>query len=448
MKHPRFISALLTALLAIGLVGFWTFEPAQSVHAQDSAASSKKKSKKKSSKKSKKSSAKSGRKGGKRSHYKAHTPKDMKGMWLSQFDLNVVYCAGGNQRSQEDYTNRIKQVLQNVKSMGINTLFVQVRPNGDSMYPSEVYPMSYYVVGQYGRDAQYDPFAILLKEAKAMKFSVHAWFNPLRLMTPGQIGQVPDKYRIKQWFNDPDKRGKWVVQWDRFWYLNPAYEETRQLIYDGIAEILQKYDVDGVHMDDYFYPTTDGGFDAAAYEAYKAAGGNLNLGDFRREQLNKLVHGIYETTKKTNPTAMYGISPAGNLNNVRNSHFVDIDKWCREEGFMDYVCPQVYWGFTHRICPFEPTCHKWQDLIKTPKVKLYIGMTLGNCMGAGGEWASRDVIEKCLRCTQTLEKCHGIVFFCYQYCYDPGSGAEKGETAQERSKFVPYLKTMKWKPKK
>ncbi len=382
--------------------------------------------------------------------------EDWKAMWLSQFDLSGIYTNGGKQRDEADYTTRIGKVLDNVAANGFNTVIVQMRPNADSMYPSDVYPPSRYTTGSYAKDFTYDPMAILIDAAHERGLDVHAWINPLRGMTTSEINQVPAGYAIKDWYTNSTTKGKFVIAVGNNVYLNPAYEEVRQLIIDGAKEILDKYDVEGVHMDDYFYPTTDASFDATAYNAYKSEGGKLPLADWRRENLDKLVSGLYEATKAHDPKALFGISPAGNIKTVYDSHYADVYKWCSDEGYLDYIMPQIYFGFKHATCAFDTLSHTWQDIIKNEKVTLIIGMSFGkalskvdNYAGAAGknEWAeSTDIMKRCVEYTGTLEKCVGISIFCYQYFYDPVSGVEVAGTAEERANFLPAFRDITWHP--
>ena len=158
-------------------------------------------------------------------------------------------------------------------------------------------------------------------------------------------------------------------------------------------------------------------------------------------------------TKESGEGRIYGISPAGNINTVRNSHYADVDKWCREEGYIDYVCPQVYFGLEHQNYGFKKVCSTWSGIIKNENVKLIIGMSLGKARsgydqyaGSGkNEWAEhKDVLLRCLQYTETLGKCKGVAYFCYQYFYDPVSGAEETATKKERENFVPYLEKATW----
>ncbi len=379
--------------------------------------------------------------------------ENMKAIWLSQFDLGGVYCASGNQRAEADFRRYAEAVLDNVLANGFNTVIVQVRPNADSMYPSKYYPMSKYVVGSYGKTAAYDPFAILIEEAHERSLSVQAWINPMRAMGKNELSAVSNDFYIKRWHTAAATKGKYVVLNGSSYYLNPAYEDVRHLIVYGARELLLNYEVDGLHMDDYFYPTTDAAFDAAAYLAYKQSGGSRSLSGFRMEMLNLLVSELYAAVKAVNPDMLFGISPAGNDNNVRRDG-ADIDTWCSTPGYIDYICPQVYFGLEHGSYDFVKVCNTWQSLIKTDRVKLIIGMTLGkaksgvdNYAGAGkNEWAEhKDILKRCLEHTLTLEKCTGVAYFCYQYFYDPLSGAEETATKTERDNFIPVLKTVAWR---
>lgn len=379
----------------------------------------------------------------------------VKAMWLSQFDLSGVYTSGSSQRAEGSFRSLMAVILDNCVAMGMNTIIVQVRPNGDSMYPSEYYTMSKYVVGSYGKTATYDPFAIIIELAHARKLSVQAWINPLRLMSTSDISKVSTDFKVGEWYQSSTYNGKYVVQYSSYYYLNPAYEEVRNLIINGAKEICELYNVDGVHMDDYFYPTTDSSFDSEAYNSYT---GSLSLANWRRQNLNLLVSGIYEACKSVDSDIVFGISPAGNMSTVYNSQYADVYTWCSTAGYIDYICPQVYFGMLHSSQGF-PTCSTgWSNIVKHANVTLYVGVTLGKAVdGYNGtidtyagttegkyEWVNnRDVLMDCLIYTRdNLSKCTGVAFFCYQYFYDPVSGSSVAATLEERSNFLPILQEM------
>ena len=378
---------------------------------------------------------------------------DMKALWISQFDMSGIYVNGGKQRGKEDFTKLLCRVLDNTVKNHYNTVIFQVRPYADSMYPSDIYPPCYIVTGSYAAEHEYDPFEILVEEAHKRDLSVQAWINPMRAMKESEIKLVSDEYTIKQWYNDKELKRKYLPVVSERVYLNVGEKDVRDLIVSGAAELLERYDVDGLHMDDYFYPTTDTSFDSKTYSEYKANGGKKNLAAFRKECLSELVKALYDTTKASGADRLFGISPAGNMQTVLNSHFADVKTWCKEPGYIDYICPQVYFGFEHKSMAFDEVCDTWQNIIKTDSVKLIIGMSLGKAKsgydqyaGSGqNEWSEhKDVLLRCLQYTETLPKCRGVAYFCYQYFYNPLTGAEESATNAEREKFIPYLKTISW----
>ncbi|MBO5736010.1 MAG: family 10 glycosylhydrolase [Clostridia bacterium] len=366
----------------------------------------------------------------------------VKAVWLSQYDMMSVYTADGKQRPAEEYLPLVKQVLENVAKDGYNTVIVQVRPFGDSMYPSELYPPSRYASGSYGKELEYDPFALLISQAHALELSVHAWINPMRLMKSAEIKQIGDGYQIKKWYDDEDAKGDLIAEVDGRWYLNPAHKEVRELIADGAREICEKYAVDGIHMDDYFYPTTNASFDKLSYDAYKAAGGTMSLSKFRYENVNAMVREIYAAVKSVDEDLLFGISPMGNLQQGYETLYTDVYTWCKEDGYIDYICPQIYFGLEHQTHDFKSVYRTWKSIIKNDNVTLWAGMTLGkaqsgvdNYAGSGkDEWKNhKDVLKRCLEYLEDQEDCTGVVMFCYQYMYDPVTGKSVSETLEERN---------------
>ena len=349
--------------------------------------------------------------------------KDVKAIWLSQFDMRYIYTDGEVQRERENYSERVRGVIKNVKSLGINTVYIQLRPCGDSIYPSELFPASKYVSGDYGQNTRYDAFEIFLREAHAEGLSVHGWINPLRCMTENEIIKISDDYLIKKWYNE---RTMLVKVGDRL-YLNPAKSEVRELICAGVGEIIERYDVDGIHIDDYFYPTTEEYFDAPEYAEHISRGGILTLAEFRREQINTLVRDIYATVKKRNRTVLFGVSPGGNIDRNYNELYADVSLWCASDCYIDYICPQIYFGLEHETHPFDDVCEDFSQMASAKNVKLIIALTLEKAyngyLGETDSWAgtgkeewihSKDILRRCLEYTKTLDGCEGVAFFSYR----------------------------------
>ncbi len=364
----------------------------------------------------------------------------IRGIWFSQFDMQPVFTEKGVQRNEQSYTDLVSKMLLNIKNNGFNTVFLQLRPNGDSMYASDIFPVSKYVSGSYGQELFYDAVGIFTDLAHKVGISVHGWINPLRLMKTNEIESIDDRFIIKQWYKQ--QNGRVIAVGDRL-YLNPAYTEVRGLITDGVSEIMERYDMDGIHMDDYFYPTTDADFDAVEF----ASSGFDVLGDFRRDNINLLVKGIYQAVKTSNSDARYGIAPAGNLYSLREGYYADVNLWCSQKGYIDYIMPQLYFGFLNKSCPFDIILSDWVDAVTEPEVRLVIGLTAAKAvMAVSGEidvyagteegkneWINnKDILRRSLIAIYEEKKASGYCIFCYHYLFDVLTGEVNPDFAQER----------------
>lgn len=341
---------------------------------------------------------------------------NMKSVWLTQFDLSKIWASS----TESAFRANIKGVLQTCANDGFNTVFVQCRPNGDATYKSNLFPWSKYVFsnGKYSTTAtkNFDPLAITVEEGHKLNLSVHAWINPLRLMSTSEIANVSSNYKLKQWYNS--KRGTYVVEVNGYCYLNPAYEEVRNYIIDGVKEILQNYNVDGMHLDDYFYPTTAASFDSAAFNA----SGFQNVYNYRRYNMNLLVSGLFTATKNIDTDLIFGISPAGNPSTVINNHCADVALWCSTSGYIDYIMPQLYYGFNNSALPFKSIAQEWSNMVTCPAVRYYVALALykatdpsNSTSSDGNEWYnSNDIIKRQIEyCNNSLPKCKGIAIFSY-----------------------------------
>lgn len=382
--------------------------------------------------------------------YVPTTPSNFKGVWLSQWDMQRVYVKGGKQRDKTDFVIRATSIMTNAREDGFNTVFVQVRPFGDSFYPSELYPPSKMVVGTYGAGFDYDPFEILVDAAHNAGLSVHAWINPLRLMTTEELELVPQTFKVRMWYDDPALRGSYLVlQGDGRWYLNPGYSEVRDLIVDGAREIVRRYEVDGVHMDDYFYPTTAESYDAQCFAQYSAGGGELKLADFRRNAVSLLVKDLWLAVHEISPKALFGIAPGGNPDRAYTSQYADVFLWCSQTGYVDYICPEIYFGFEHETYPFDKTAERWAKMVTCDEVKLIIGLSFHKASsgfdqyaGSGAyEWAQNsDILLRSLECSAKLARCSGVSVFSYQYFRNALTGEVPDYPADERNAFLPLFR--------
>lgn len=307
------------------------------------------------------------------------------GMWLPYVRFPEIIQG----KSEEQFRNAVAELLQDGAAESVNTLYFHAHPNGDAYYRSEIYPDGAFL------DGNYDPLRIVIEEAHKLGISVHAWINPLRLQTEEEMSALPDDFIIKKWINEGEPYVKAV---NGRWYLAPAYAEAVGLLEDTVGEILDNYDVDGVHIDDYFYPTTDEDFDREAFES----SGSTDLEAWRTEIVSRYVKALHDTVKSRDNRLLFGISPQGNIDSDYSSQYADVRQWGRGEGFCDYIVPQLYFGFENECCPFLPTLAQWEELVNGG-VSLIVGLApykLGRedkWAGAAGEleWINdSDIIDK------------------------------------------------------
>ena len=359
----------------------------------------------------------------------AYTPSNasaMKAVWISYFEVEPMV----KNKSESAVRQAIGKAYDNLVDLGINTVIVQVRQYGDASYQSDYYPWSKYVSGTMGKAPAFDPLPVLIDEAHKRKLSFHAWINPLRGMSQSDMGKVSDSLQIKKWYNDRANSDRCVYLSDKGrWYLNPAYPEVRQLIADGAAEIVKKYDVDAIHIDDYFYPTTAKSFDEKSYQKY---GKNADRSTWRLNNCSQMVSMIYSAVKKANAKVLFGVSPAGNINNNYSSQYADVKLWCSKNGYLDYIAPQIYFGFKNSAQPYENTLKQWNSLITAKNITLVPGLAVYKIGGedsyAGSgktEWINdSNIISRQIAMAKTQSKYGGVALFSYRSMFSLTTGKQ------------------------
>lgn len=340
-----------------------------------------------------------------------HLPEEWKAVWISYYEL------GCKDMSQKEFENKVDSMYNNVVQYGFNTVIVHVRAFADAIYPSKLFPFAANCLKSDGSAPDYDPLDILVSSAHTHGLRFEAWVNPFRISLKAQnLAELGDSPAFLL-------GGDSILFCSRGAYFNPASEEARGLILDGIREILA-YPVDGIHFDDYFYPTSEPSFDAGSFAAYQESGGKLPLEDWRRTNVDALVSSTYRVVKAKGEALRFGISPAASISRNRDGYFADVQKWCQTEGYLDYICPQVYFGFQHPTMAFEACCKQWEELC-TADVDVYFGLA-GYKLGtmeeafpvdspARTEWASPgDLIKRQVEYCRSLPKYEGYAVFSYQ----------------------------------
>jgi len=362
----------------------------------------------------------------------------MRGVWISYLDFNTLL----KNKSRAEFNKNINFAFAKIEAAGFNTVFVQVRPFGDALYESHYFPWSHTITGTEGEDPGFDPLALMIEAARDNDLRIEAWINPYRIRNSGTKAALSDNNLAQAWLEEGTGE---VIEYDGGLYYNPGNEFARKLIVDGVTEILENYNVDGIHFDDYFYPTTDADFDADTYAQYKADGGKLSLANWRRENVNILVREVYAEIKRHDKYIEFGISPQGNNENNYNTQYIDVEEWVTNKGYVDYICPQIYFGFENENYPFAETVQEWDDMIRLNSVDLYIGMAPYK-LGAQDSWAgsgknewlnTTNLLQRMVVEARRYDHYQGFAMFRYDSLFNPASNVKSQvETEKKNLKSI------------
>ena len=340
-------------------------------------------------------------------------------VWIFYNELSMVSENGGTEQS---FRSKIEKMFDNCILWGINTVFLQVRPCADSFYNSEIFPWTYYLTGEQGKPVSYDPLQICVEEARERKLSIHAWVNPFRIAFNDDITKLSEDHPAKEWIN---QKSEDIVFINGGIYFSPASLNAQKLVFDGVREIIRNYDIDGIHIDDYFYPSTDEMVDAEFYNAYVEKGGKLNLSEWRLNTISAFVLQMYNVVKNENSECVFSISPAGNIQNNYDQQYADVKLWCSQKGYADWIIPQLYYGFENDSLPFDKALEEWNDIHSNPDIKMIYGIAAYKVNDSDDEWISgKGIINKQIELVNNIENSYGVAYFSYSSLVDKSRSAE------------------------
>jgi uncharacterized lipoprotein YddW (UPF0748 family) len=347
--------------------------------------------------------------------------RELRGVWIASV-LNIDYPSV---KSTSEWVLKEEwiKLLEKHKAMGMNALFVQIRPVADAFYPSAIVPWSSYLSGQSGvaPSNNFDPLAFMIASAHGYGFEFHAWLNPYRASMDNQTSADFAPNHVMR------AHPEWCVRYGKRFVLNPGLPEVRAHFNDVIAEIVQKYDVDGIHFDDYFYPykiANELFADGSTYQKYGA--GFQNLDDWRRNNVDLMVAGVSKLIKKIKPRVQFGISPFGVWRNADKDPegsktqagltcyddlYADVRKWLRTD-WIDYVAPQVYWNIGFQVAEFKTIVKWWAD--NSAGKTIYVGLgayRIGTTSSKEVAWQDPAEIGRQIGFSRSMKGVKGAIFF-------------------------------------
>lgn len=351
---------------------------------------------------------------------------ELKAVWISYLEFLQRKCY-----TEDAFTDAVEEMFDQAVNLNMNAVIVQVRMFSDAMYPSKYFPWSQYASGTQGLDPGFDPMQIMIDAAHERGLEFHAWLNPYRITTKGtDVSAFADENPAKRWLTDSDiANDRNVLTFNGALYYNPASSQVRKLIVNGVKEIVQNYEVDGIHFDDYFYPSFGPKyaqlFDCDEYNAYvekqNADGKTVKtIADWRRGNVNTLIKSVYKAIKEINPNVRFGISPAGNISNLTSDekYYVDIATWLSKDGYVDYICPQLYWTFEHSTCAFDTLLDQWISLRTNENVSIYAG--IANYRAGSDiedQWKEESILADMVEYGRSTGVVDGYMFFRYDFFF-------------------------------
>ena len=336
---------------------------------------------------------------------------DIKGVWINYLEFGEMIRG----KTAEQYRSEVEKCLDNIETLNLNTVILHIRSHCDAFYNSDIFPYSYQLSGKQGEGCGFDPLSEFITLAHDRNIRVEGWINPYRAAS-GKSGLSGIAQNSPIW-NFSFEKGE-IVTLDTGTYLNPSSEKSTELIIKGVKEVIDRYTVDGIQFDDYFYPAADQSFDSALYEQYSTSTENpLSLEDFRRESVSKMLKTVYDQVKQKKGLT-FSVSPAADISKNTDVLFADVKEWCKG-GYCDYICPQIYFGYEYpkEGFDFSSLLWAWQSLCNDSgrNVGLTIGLApykIGKTDGGSDEWKqSTDILKRQSEQAKTVGA--GICFYNY-----------------------------------
>ena len=339
---------------------------------------------------------------------------EFRGVWVATL-TNIDWPDGPEPNSEIQKAAFIK-LLNMHKRNGMNAVIVQVRPAADAFYPSPYEPWSQWLTGKQGMPPlpYYDPLAFMITEAHKRGMEFHAWMNPYRAVFSTGSSSLSATHITRI-------HPEWFLTYGDKKYFDPGNKEVQRYVTALVKDVVNRYDADAIHFDDYFYPYPIAGREFPDDAKYRQYGNGMNKNAWRRSNTDSIIAMISRTIKETNAKCRFGISPFGiwrnasadpmgsNTNGLSNYDdlYADILLWLRK-GWIDYVAPQLYWEIGHKLAPFEVLAEWWSQ--HTYGKDCYIGIGYYRA-GSNAAWQDKTQLPRQIETIRSKPNLKGMVFY-------------------------------------
>lgn len=335
--------------------------------------------------------------------------EEIRGIFISYIELSK-YVKNNESISKKN----IDKMIKNIKDYNLNTIILQVRSSSDSIYKSNIFPTSSYIVENEG-DKFYDVLDYFIKKSHENNIKLYAWINPYRVRTTNNIDSISIENPAYKYI------GSDTLYINNGIYYNPSKVEVEKLILAGVDEVLE-YDIDGLLFDDYFYPSSD--IDIDDYKKYLKTNKNISLDEYHLNIVNRLIRKVYSKCRSKN--IYFGISPEGNIENNYHKNYADVKRWMVEDNYIDFIMPQIYYGFKNSSKSYIDTIGEWEKLNKKDLLIALAFYKVGEedryAKNGKHEWIEdSNIIMKELILARNLKRYKGFSLFRYDNIFDEES---------------------------
>lgn len=331
--------------------------------------------------------------------YNSKEEKETRAIFISYIELHE-YISDDIERSKLN----IDKMINNINELKLNTIILQVRDNCNSIYDSDIFPSTY----------SFDVLDYFIKESNKKNIRVVAWINPYRVRTTNNIESINSNELIYKYINTD------YLYINNGIYLNPSKSEVEDLVVNGVKEVLN-YNISGVLFDDYFYPNSD--IDTNDYEKYIKENDYISKDDYQLNIINKMIKRVHDECNSK--SIMFGVSPDGNIDNNYNSHKADVKRWMEKNGYIDFIMPQIYYGFYNSTKAYTNVIHEWESLLKN-NIDLYVALAFYKvgiedkyAKDGKDEWIlNNNIIMREVLLSRNLKNYKGFSLFRYDNLFE------------------------------
>lgn len=347
-----------------------------------------------------------------------------RGAWIAtvaNIDWPSKEAVGNTEKQQAE----MLFLLDSLQSIGINAIIFQVRPTADALYYSELEPVSHWLTGTQGswkEQTPWDPLEWTIDEAHQRNMEVHVWLNPYRVNLATTDTSILAPNHLMR------RHPEWFWCYNKQWYFDPGLDETREWICTIVQDIVERYDIQAIHMDDYFYPYPAGGKALPDEHTFaRLPRGYEDIKEWRRNNVDMAIQDISATIRDCRPDVQFGISPFGVWRNADvdstgsatkagitnyDDLYANIRLWI-QAGWIDYVLPQLYWEIGKKVADYEVLAHWWANEVRGTDCKLYIGMAPYRLENASHKtpWGKGNEIGRQMHLNRTIPEISGECFY-------------------------------------